>query len=138
MGFTEAVKSVFQKYGTFTGRASRSEYWYFVLFNLLVTLAIFIVSMILGVAIGGTDGMATGLMVYCVLAVIYCLAMIIPSIAVAVRRLHDSGKSGWLYLLILIPYLGGIVIFIFMLLESAPDNQYGPNPNKQGTVVDVY
>ena len=139
MGFNESVKSVFSKYATFSGRASRSEYWYFVLFNVIITIPLFIVGAIIGALLGsGETAMVTAFLVGYALVGIYSLAIIIPSIAVAVRRLHDSGKSGWLYLLVLIPYLGGLVIFVFMLLESAPDNQYGPNPNKQGPVVEVY
>ncbi len=139
MGFSESVKSVFSKYATFSGRASRSEYWYFVLFNLIITIPLFIVGAIIGALIGGSkNGMMTALVVGYILVFIYSLAVIIPGIAVSVRRLHDSGKSGWLYLLVLIPYLGGIVLFIFMLLGSEPDNKYGPNPNNQGPVVEVY
>lgn len=139
MGFSESVKSVFSKYATFSGRASRSEYWYFVLFNLIITIPLFIVGAIIGALLGsGESSMVTALAVGYILVCIYSLAIIIPSIAVAVRRLHDTGKSGWLYLLVLIPYLGGLVIFVFMLLESAPDNKYGPNPNKQDAVVEVY
>lgn len=139
MGFNESVKSVFSKYATFSGRASRSEYWYFVLFNLIITIPLFIVGAIIGALLGsGESSMVTAIFVGYGLVAIYSLGIIIPSIAVAVRRLHDSGKSGWLYLLVLIPYLGGLVIFVFMLLESAPDNKYGPNPNKQDAVVEVY
>ncbi len=133
MGFSESVKSVFSKYATFSGRASRSEFWYFVLFNILVSIPVSIVGVIIGCLFSkGPESVMTALLV------IYSLAVLIPSIAVTVRRLHDSGKSGWLYLLILIPYLGSFIIFIFTLLESAPDNKYGPNPNNQDYTIDVY
>ncbi len=139
MGFSESVKSVFSKYATFSGRASRSEFWYFVLFNILVSIPVYIVGVIIGILFSkGPESVMTAFLVGCVFNLIYSLAVLIPSIAVTVRRLHDSGKSGWLYLLILIPYLGSFIIFIFTLLESAPDNKYGPNPNNQDYTIDVY
>jgi uncharacterized membrane protein YhaH (DUF805 family) len=109
------------KYAMFGGRARRKEYWYFVLFNLLA-------SIILGVVDGitGTYSEDAGLGL---LGGIYALAVFIPSIAVAMRRLHDTGRSGWWLLLALIPILGFLVLLVFMLLDSEPgDNQYGPNP----------
>ncbi|MCR9185609.1 MAG: DUF805 domain-containing protein [Halieaceae bacterium] len=109
------------KYAQFTGRARRKEYWYFVLFNLLASIALGVIDGITGTY---SDDAGLGL-----LGGIYALAVFIPSIAVAMRRLHDTGRSGWWLLLALIPILGFLVLLVFMLLDSEPgDNQYGPNP----------
>lgn len=123
MSFTAAVKSVFSKYARFEGRATRSEYWYFALFNMLILAGLFI----LGIALASASSDAATFAG--VLLFIWFLAVIIPSIALTVRRLHDAGYSGWLYLLGLVPYLGGVVLFIFSLLASQQtDNQWGRAP----------
>ena len=109
------------KYAMFNGRARRKEYWFFVLFNILASIALGIVDGITGTF---NDEMGVGL-----LGGIYWLAVLIPAIAVAVRRLHDTGRTGWWLLLCLIPVIGGLVLLIFMVFDSEPgDNQYGPNP----------
>lgn len=110
---------VLKKYAVFTGRARRKEYWMFVLFYLIIA---FVLGIIDGVI--GTVGLLYGL---------YALALLIPNIAVAVRRLHDTGRSGWFLLIGLIPLIGAIVLIVFFAQDSQPgDNQYGPNP-KVGT-----
>ncbi|NHE59453.1 DUF805 domain-containing protein [Cyclobacterium plantarum] len=101
------------KYAQFDGRARRSEYWYFVLFNVLVSIGIGIVGTFLDSNF---------------LSMIYSLGVFIPGIAVAVRRLHDTGRSGLWILIGLIPIIGLIVLIVFMVEDSKPDNQYGPNP----------
>jgi len=112
---------VLQDYMVFSGRARRKEYWYFTLFNILVMIAL----VILDVSINQYSekyglGLTSG---------IYSLAVIIPSLAVFVRRLHDTGRSAWWLLIGLIPLIGGIVLFVFTLLDSEPGtNEYGPNP----------
>ena len=109
MGFLDAVKSVFSQYATFTGRARRSEYWYFVLFNYIVSL---------GLVLTGVQ----------MLSYIWSLATFIPGLAVAVRRMHDIGKSGWFLLIAFIPIVGAIWLIVLCCKDSQPDNQYGPNP----------
>lgn len=108
MGMGAAIKICFSKYATFSGRARRSEFWYWTLFNFLMTL----------IPIVGWF--------------IWPLVAFLPSLAVTVRRLHDTGKSGWLLLLFLIPFVNFIlmiVFFIFYCMDSHPgDNEYGPNP----------
>ena len=105
---------VLKKYAVFGGRARRKEYWYFQLFYILI----FIVIVIIDDVISG-DGL---------LLIPYCLAMLIPQLAVCVRRLHDSGKSGWWILISFVP-LVSIVLLVFMVQDSQPgENQYGPNP----------
>ena len=127
VGLSEAVKICLQKkYATFKGRAKRSEYWYFYLFELLVMVALLFIGAMLGAIFTGGDG-DVALGVGLVFMAFAGLAFITPQISVAVRRLHDSGKSGWLYVLCVIPYSGGIVMLIFMCLPSEPhDNKYGP------------
>jgi uncharacterized membrane protein YhaH (DUF805 family) len=103
------------KYATFDGRARRKEYWMFFLVNLIISLVLGFIEGIFG---------GPGL-----LGLLYSLAVLIPSIAVTVRRLHDTGRSGWWILIGLIPVIGWIVLLVFMLMDSQPgSNQYGPNP----------
>lgn len=117
MSFGEAVKSVFGQYATFSGRARRSEYWYFVLCQILVGVALGVVALILG------EGVATGV------ESIWTLATLIPNLAVTWRRLHDIGKSGLWYFIFLVPVVGWIILLIWVCKDSEPgDNQYGPNP----------
>jgi len=115
--FLEVIK----KYAVFNGRARRKEYWFFVLFYILFSLLVgFIDGMI------GTFDPATGIGT---LGIIYALALLVPSIAVTVRRLHDTDRSGWWILISLVPLLGAIVLIVFMVLDSTPgQNRFGPNP----------
>jgi uncharacterized membrane protein YhaH (DUF805 family) len=116
--YLEAVKN---KYAVFDGRAHRQEFWYFILFYFLIYFALSIVDQVTG-----TFSMETGAGL---LSGIYALAMLVPSLAVGARRLHDTGRSGWWQLLMLIPILGGLILIFFFVLDSEPgDNQYGPNP----------
>ena len=121
MSFAEAVKSVFSQYVNFQGRSRRSEYWYFCLFS-------FIVSTILSVL-----GQVTGNNIFNTIAGIFGIAILLPSLGVAVRRLHDIGKSGWFVLINLIPVIGSIILIIWYVKDSEPgDNKYGPNPKGMG------
>ncbi len=129
MEFTQSVKSVFSKYATFSGRASRSEYWYFVLFNIIASIALFLLGIAIGAAVGGSDGAMGGLIVGYILYVIYGLGVLIPSLAVTVRRLHDTNNSGWLILIGLIPCIGGIVLLVLTILQGTNgENKYGDIP----------
>ena len=135
MGLVEAVKSVFGNYATFSGRARRSEYWFFYLFNLIAVFVFMIVASIIGAIFGGGKGAAGGLAVGYVLYILYGLAAFIPSLAVAVRRLHDTNRSGWNLLWCLLPFVGGIVVLVFMVMDSTPgENQYGANPKTNETI----
>jgi uncharacterized membrane protein YhaH (DUF805 family) len=135
MSFGEAVRSVFANYAKFDGRAPRSEYWWFQLFNVLVIVAVYIV-LIAGVAVGrGSHSIAA--VVLAILG-IYLIATIIPSLAVLVRRLHDSDKTGWWLLIGLIPWIGAIILFIFTLLPSTPGvNRFGPPYGMAGDIRKV-
>ena len=104
-----------KKYATFSGRARRKEYWMFILFNMLVAFGVNVVDAVLGM-----EGLLGGL---------YSLAVLIPGWAVFTRRMHDIGKSGWWWLIGVVPLIGGIVLLVFMCKDSQPgDNAYGPNP----------
>ncbi|QUJ66210.1 DUF805 domain-containing protein [Photobacterium sp. GJ3] len=113
-----------KKYAVFSGRAQRQEYWYFFLINLIITLALGIVDHLLQTP-GAEDG--TGM-----LGGIYSLAVLLPSLAVGARRLHDIGRSGWWMLLVLVPILGFIVLVIFFVQDGQPgENEYGLNPKEE-------
>ena len=104
-----------RKYADFSGRSRRMEYWMFLLVNFLVSFALAAIDFY------GRPGNMLGL--------IYGLAIIIPSFAVAVRRLHDTGRSGWWIFIALIPILGWLVLLYFMVIDGdGGDNAYGPNP----------
>lgn len=109
--------SVLKQYAAFEGRASRSEFWYFNLFHVIAFIVLSIV-----------DGILASLIGLPILTVLYALGTLIPSIAVAIRRLHDTGRSGWWYLLGLVPFLG-LLLLVFFVFDSQPgENQYGANP----------
>lgn len=106
IAFVDAVKRAFAKYATFTGRASRSEYWWFFLFNVIVSVVLTIV--------------------FAPLSGLYSLATLIPGVAIGVRRLHDIGRSGWWLLIGLVPLVGVVVLIVFFVMASEPrQNQYG-------------
>jgi uncharacterized membrane protein YhaH (DUF805 family) len=106
-----------KKYAEFNGRARRTEYWMFALFNVIISL---VLGLIEGIA-GGPG----------VLASLYSLAVFVPSIAVSVRRLHDIDRSGWWLLIGFVPLFGVIALLVFMVLDSQPgNNQYGANPKE--------
>ena len=112
---------VLKKYAVFAGRARRKEYWYFCLFNILA-------SILLGV-IDGVTGMFDPETGFGLLSGLYSLAVLIPGIAVSVRRLHDTNHSGWWLFIALVPLIGAIVLLVFMVRDSQQaENDYGPNP----------
>lgn len=103
MGFPEAIKAVFSKYATFSGRARRSEYWWFVLLNFIV-----------------------GCIPY--VNLIWGLVIFIPSLALCVRRLHDTGRSGWWLLLVLVPIVNLLLLYFYVCDSQPGTNEYGENP----------
>ncbi len=105
---------VLKRYADFEGRARRKEYWFFTLFNIIVSLVLMAIDAITGLG---------------VLYLVYVLAVLVPSLAVGARRLHDTGRSGWWQLIALIPAIGALVLIVFFVLDSDPgDNAHGPNP----------
>lgn len=120
MNMTDAVKAVFNKYATFSGRSARSEYWWWVLFTIIVSLVLGFVDAALFGARMGQVGIIGG---------IYSLATLIPSLAVSVRRLHDIAKSGWWLLIAFIPLIGAIVlIYWFVQRGTVGQNNFGQDP----------
>jgi uncharacterized membrane protein YhaH (DUF805 family) len=112
---------VLKKYAVFSGRARRKEYWFFVLFNIIIGLALTFIDFSTGLYDVETE---IGL-----LSSLYSLAVLVPGIAVTIRRLHDTSRTGWWFLIAFVPIIGVIVLLVFMAFDSTPgDNQYGPNP----------
>ena len=114
---------VLKQYVDFNGRARRKEYWMFILFNAIFASAAMVLDNVLGIAMEGIG--------YGPLYGLYVLALIIPSIAVGVRRLHDIGKSGWMMLISLIPLIGGIWLLVLFVTDgNLGENEYGANPKE--------
>jgi uncharacterized membrane protein YhaH (DUF805 family) len=141
MGFREAIASVFRKYAEFDGRARRSEYWYFVLFNVLIYVVLIVASRLIllaGVSGGSVRSVNAAVgsfgLIY-VLYGVYGLATIVPSLALCCRRLHDIGRPGPYMLFVLIPVVGWIFVLIWVLQEGDHGpNQYGPDPKQRATL----
>ncbi|KUP07442.1 membrane protein [Bacillus coahuilensis m2-6] len=109
---------VLKNYVGFQGRARRKEYWMFILFTTLISIVLTLIELAVGL-----PSVLTG---------IYSLAILLPSLAVSVRRLHDTGRSGWWLLINLVPLIGGIVFLVFTCLDSEPTaNRFGENPKNQ-------
>lgn len=120
VGFGEAIKRFFQKYATFNGRATRSEYWWSYLFTVLVNIVLSII--VYSMFNDDPDGSLAIIGLFSIVSIIF----ILPSIAIAVRRLHDTGRSGLFYLFILIPFIGMFILIIFCAQKSVGPNQWGP------------
>jgi uncharacterized membrane protein YhaH (DUF805 family) len=115
-----------KQYADFGGRARRTEFWMFVLFNIIFSVIASLIDRAIGFKIGAIQMGIIGL--------IYSLAVLIPALAVSVRRLHDIGKTGWMVLINLIPLIGLIWFIVLMVKDSQPgENQYGPNPKEVTT-----
>jgi uncharacterized membrane protein YhaH (DUF805 family) len=116
--FLDVLKN---KYATFDGRARRSEYWYFVLFYVLILVGLTFVDGLIG-TLNEEAGIG-------VLGVLFALGTMVPGLAVTVRRLHDINRSGWWVLIGIIPLIGDLVLIVFAVQDSQPGaNKYGPNP----------
>lgn len=118
-----------QRATDFSGRSRRTEYWMFQLFNFLLALALGLLAFAAGALSSEQDGFS----VFGISLGVFGLVSFIPALSITVRRLHDIGKSGWWYLIAFVPLIGGLVLFVFTLLDSDPDrNEYGPNPKVPG------
>ena len=131
MGFGEAVKTVFGKYATMQGRASRGEFWWWVVFLFILQVVSNLVDRIFGLDTGfkpsGAFGVNLGNLGW--LSLIVAIVLIIPTIEVSVRRLHDTDRSGWWWWINIICCIGGIILLIFYVSPSTPgDNRFGPQP----------
>ena len=134
VGPVQAIKRFYKKYAQFSGRASRSEYWWVALFMFLVYAVLSVLMSTVGSEVVNSNTVTSatsysysvrsepnGLGIFLsLLFLVFLLAHIIPSIALAVRRLHDANMSGFLYLLILIPFLGSLILLVFFVLPSNP------------------
>ena len=118
--YLDVVKN---RYADFEGRARRREYWMFALFNVVVAVGF--------VAVAGVLGLVSEILagLFFLLYYLYALAVLVPSLAFTVRRLHDTGRSGWWVLVSVVPFVGGFVLLYFMVVEGdAGPNAYGPDP----------
>jgi uncharacterized membrane protein YhaH (DUF805 family) len=114
---------VLKKYAVFSGRSRRAEYWYFVLFNIIVAIVLSLIDTLLG-----TFDFVQGIGL---LSGLYALAVLIPTLAGTVRRLHDIDRSGWWIFIKEIPLIGSIVLLVFAVTDGTPgSNRYGPNPKE--------
>ncbi len=121
-------KVVFDNYANFMGRARRSEFWYYVLANIIISIIIGIIEKMLG--LGTYESNQFGFQAQGgILSNIYTLAVFLPGLAVSIRRLHDTGKSGWTILLGLIPLVGFIILLVYFATEGdSGSNEYGVDP----------
>ncbi len=118
---------VLSQYADFRGRARRSEFWYFTLFNLIFG--------IIAMSLDNLLDFSLYPLPYGYIYLLYALVTLIPGLAVGVRRLHDVGKSGWMYLIVLIPLVGAIWLLVLFFTESQViENKWGPNPRQEGLV----
>lgn len=129
-----------RRYADFSGRSRRKEYWMFALFNVIAMIGIGIIGAVLGgftPSDSGEMSFGSGLMLG--LIGIYSLAILVPALAVQVRRFHDQNKSGWFVLLGFIPYIGGLIVLVFMCLDgNKGENRFGPDPKMGNNVGDVF
>ena len=117
MTFVEAIQSVFTQFNNFHGRARRSEYWWYLLFECVIDFGLSFL------------GSYTGIGAFTIAMYIFNLVLLVPGLALCFRRMHDTGKSGWWLLPAMIPIAGQIYIILWFLKDSQPgENQYGPNP----------
>jgi uncharacterized membrane protein YhaH (DUF805 family) len=129
--FPAAIKRFWQKYTAFSGRASRSEYWWWVLVAAVVS---FILQIIVSAGTAGASAgtasatMGAGLVIGGILSLIWGLATIVPSLALMARRLHDVNMSAWLILIVLVPFLGALALLVLTVLPSNPAGQRFDQP----------
>ncbi|WP_135230200.1 DUF805 domain-containing protein [Deinococcus fonticola] len=137
----EYLNVIRRNYANFSGRARRREYWMFTLVNLIISTLLYIPMMALGLnpaaSVGGDMAAQVNPLAYIFggLYLLYSLAVLVPSLAVMIRRLHDTGKSGWWILIGIIP-LASLVLLVFTIMDSEPgSNKWGPNPKGQGAAL---
>ena len=130
MTMTTAVRTCLSKYADFTGRARRSEYWWFYLATFLAGLVVIVVGLILVVVASAVSDSAGSVVtvLFAIVYVVVSLGLVVPTLAVGARRLHDTDRSAWWLLIGLVPF-GGIVLLVFWILDGTPGpNRFGPSP----------
>ncbi len=134
MNFVDAVRSGFNNYANFSGRALRSEYWWWVVFVWIAGVVARILDSVLGLSVYQTTAGGFEQSVGPIASVL-SLALIIPGLAVLVRRLHDTDRSGWWFWLVIIPVIGWIMLIVFLATSGTPGpNRYGP-PRSSGALA---
>jgi len=122
-----------RRYAEFSGRSRRKEYWMFTLFNVLIALFVGLVTLVMAVSVSSESAMMLVVTPVLILWFLLSLALIVPGIAVTIRRLHDTDRSGWTLLLALIPLIGPIVLLVFYCTQGTPGpNRFGPDPKASG------
>ena len=137
VSFGQAISRAFSKYCCFTGRASRSEFWWFVLFNFLVSMVLSIpagftagINIADAIKSGATEVPTSGMSAWSIISYIWSLIILLPSMGLLWRRLHDTGRSGWNWCWGLLPVIGWIILLVYECQQSQPvENKYGPVPN---------
>ena len=127
MGLGEAVGTCLRKYADFDGRARRSEYWYFRLFIWMVYLSLWLAIFLTSIGMPPDAPNEPG-GILLLIGIVFMLAVWLPDMAVTVRRLHDAGYSGWMYLIALVPFGGFVLLALTCMRGTYGDNQYGPDP----------
>jgi len=126
MTFAQAIKHNFSKYASFEGRASRPEFWWWYLFTIIVFVAELIVLLVFVGISAASNSLEFLFVIWIVVMVLSALALVLPTISVQVRRLHDTHNSGWLWWIQLVPYIGTVVFLVLMILPTYPvSNKYG-------------
>lgn len=146
MGFTEAVRTVLKKYATFSGRASRSEYWWFWLFYVLALFPLAILAFVLAILFSGGLGTVSPVSYTVVLWMVFTLAMLLPLVSLQVRRFHDRNISGWWYLALFIvsfvPYVAFVTIPAIIVISLLPGtegpNKFGVDPLRPERSAEVF
>jgi uncharacterized membrane protein YhaH (DUF805 family) len=127
----DSYMATLRKYADFSGRARRKEFWTFTLISLVIMFVIMIPAEMMMGARSANGSASPGTVALFIVLGLFDLAILIPSLAVTVRRLHDTGRSGWWWFIQLVPAIGGIWLLVLLVMDSQPDaNQWGPNPKE--------
>ena len=130
MSLGDAVSDGFKRYADFWGRSNRAQYWYWVLFHVLIIFGFGFVAVVFA-ALLGRDAGAAAIGVAVLLWLLFWLATVIPTLALRFRRLHDCGLSAWLLLIAFVPFVGGVALLVIDCIAGQPGpNAYGPPPGK--------
>ena len=124
-----------RRYAEFSGRSRRKEYWMFSLLNLLIAVFVGLVTLVMAVSVSSESAMMLVVTPVLILWFLLSLALIVPGVAVTIRRLHDTDRSGWTILLALVPLIGPIILLVFYCTQGTPGpNRFGPDPKGEGTL----